>query len=82
MVLGARGAGASHADKPDGGFNEIDVDCDLVEGRSGDTDSNGRYTSMSVSLEVTDKDGDKNQHVSKRQAVLRRSVRGEEDDDD
>ena len=31
------------ADKLEPAFNEIDVDCDFVEGRSAQHDSNGRY---------------------------------------
>jgi hypothetical protein len=47
-------------DKPDPGFDEIDVNCKFIKGRSGDTDSNDTFTPMSVRLEVTDKDGDQN----------------------
>jgi hypothetical protein len=47
------------ADKPEASFNEIDVDCDLVQGLNGDSDTNGRFTQMRVSLEVTDRDGDR-----------------------
>lgn len=67
--------------KPDAAFGEIDVDCGLVEGRSGDTDSNGRFTSMSVSLEVTDKDGDRSQ-TSRNVRLYFDGVCEEEDDDD
>ena len=69
------------SDKPDAAFNEIDVDCGMVEGISGDTDSNGRYTSMRVSLEVTDRDGDRNQ-TSRNVRLYFDGVCEEEDDDD
>jgi len=67
--------------KPEPAFGEIDVDCGLIEGRSGDTDSSGRFTSMSVSLEVTDKDGDRNQ-ASRNVRLYFDGVCEEEDDDD
>jgi len=67
-------------DKPEPAFGEIDVDCGLVEGLSGDTDTNGRFTSMRVSLEVTDKDGDRNE--SSRNVRLYFDGVCEDDDDD
>ena len=39
-------------------FNEIDVDCNFVGSGSTSDDADGRYITMSVHLEVTDKDGD------------------------
>ena len=67
------------ADKTDPAFNEIDVDCRLVRGRSGDTDSNGTYTTMSVRLEVTDRDGDQN--TTSRNVRLYFNEVCQEDDD-
>jgi hypothetical protein len=68
------------ADKPDAGFNEIDVDCDFVKGRTGDSDISGRFTTMKVDLEVTDKDGDRNR--TSRDVRLYFDGVCEEDDDD
>ena len=70
------------ADKPDPGFNEIDVDCDFVGSRTGDTDSNGRYTSMSVRLEVTDKDGDRNSSTRNVRLYFNEVCDDDDDDDD
>ena len=67
-------------ERPDSAFNEIDVDCDFVEGRTGTTDSDGKYTTMSVDLEVTDKDGDRNR-TSRNVRLYFDGVCEEEDDD-
>jgi hypothetical protein len=48
------------ADKREPFFGEIDVACKLVKGASTNEDSNGRYTTLNIRLEVTDKDGDQN----------------------
>jgi hypothetical protein len=69
------------ADKPDAGFNEIDVDCDFVTGRTGDSDISGRFTTMKVDLEVTDQDGDRNR-TSRDLRLYFDGVCEEEDDDD
>jgi hypothetical protein len=47
--------------KPDPIFAEIDTDCRLVNGGDSSTDDMGRkYFNMTVSLEVTDRDGSQN----------------------
>ena len=47
--------------RPDGVFAEIDTDCRLAGGADASTDSEGRkYVNMTVSLEVTDRDGSQN----------------------
>jgi hypothetical protein len=48
------------ADKPESAFNEIDVTCDFVSGATTSTDDDGKYLDMTVTLEVTDRDGDSN----------------------
>ena len=53
----------------------------MVEGLTGDSDTNGRFTSMRVSLEVTDKDGDRNE-ASRNVRLYFDGVCEEEDDDD
>jgi hypothetical protein len=68
-------------DRPDPAFNEIDVDCDFIEGRTGDSDASGRFTTMSVDLEVTDRDGDRNR-TSRNVRLYFDGVCEEEDDDD
>jgi hypothetical protein len=70
------------ADKPEPGFNEIDVTCKFVQGRSGDRDSIGLYTTMSVRLEVTDKDGDQNTTSRNVRLYFDDVCEEEEDDDD
>jgi hypothetical protein len=67
-------------DRADPAFNEIDVDCEFIDGRTGDTDVSGRFTTMSVDLEVTDKDGDKNR--ASRNVRLYFDGVGDDDDDD
>jgi hypothetical protein len=69
------------ADKTEPAFNEIDVTCQFIKGRSGDTDSNGKYTTMNVRLEVTDKDGD-GSTVSRNVRLYFDEVCEEEEDDD
>jgi hypothetical protein len=68
-------------DRADPAFNEIDVDCEFVDGRTGDSDSSGRFTTMSVDLEVTDRDGDRNRS-SRNVRLYFDGVCEEEDDDD
>ena len=82
MAASSSGTGHSRrsSDKPDAAFGEIDDDCGLVQGRSGDTDTSGRYTTMSVSLEGTDRDGDRSQ--ASRNVRLYFDGVCEEDDDD
>jgi hypothetical protein len=69
------------ADKPDPAFNEIDVDCDMVEGINGDTDASGRFTTMRIDLEVTDRDGDRNS-TGRNVRLYFDGVCEDEDDDD
>jgi hypothetical protein len=47
-------------DRPDSAFNEIDVTCNLVNGATTSIDSDGAYVPLSITLEVTDRDGDQN----------------------
>jgi len=49
------------AERSDPAFNEIDTKCSLVSGDSSATDSNGTYVDLKITLEVTDKDGDRDQ---------------------
>ena len=53
--------GKVSAERPDPAFNEIDVTCNLVDGAStsSDNDGRGRYANLKVTLEVTDKEGDR-----------------------
>jgi hypothetical protein len=67
-------------DRADPAFNEIDVDCEFIDGRTGDTDASGRFTTMGVDLEVTDKDGDRNR-TSRNVRLYFDGVCEEEDDD-
>jgi len=48
------------AEKSEPVFNEVDTTCRLVSGDSSTTDSNGTYVDLKITLEVTDKDGDRN----------------------
>ena len=48
------------ADRPEAAFDEIDTDCRLVDGASSSNDGHGLYVDMTVTMEVTDKDGDQN----------------------
>jgi hypothetical protein len=70
------------ADKPDPGFNEIDVTCKFVTGRSGDRDTLGLYTTMSVRLEVTDRDGDQSTTSRNVRLYFDEVCQEDEDDDD
>jgi hypothetical protein len=66
--------------RPDPAFNEIDVHCEFIKGRTGDTDASGRYTTMKVDLEVTDKDGDRDR-TSRDVRLYFDEVCEDEDDD-
>jgi hypothetical protein len=44
-------------------FNEIDTTCELIDGASSSSSSNGNYVDLKVTLEVTDKEGDQNTSV-------------------
>lgn len=53
--------GKISTEKPDPAFNEIDTTCNFVDGASttSDNDGRGRYVDLKITLEVTDKEGDK-----------------------
>jgi hypothetical protein len=70
------------ADKAEPAFNEIDVTCNFIKGRSGDRDSDGLYTPMSVRLEVTDKDGDQSTTSRNVRLYIDDVCQEESDDDD
>jgi hypothetical protein len=70
------------ADKPEPAFNEIDSTCNFIKDRSGDRDTFGLYTTMSVRLEVTDKDGDQSTTSRNVRLYIDGVCEEEEDDDD
>lgn len=53
------------ADRADSAFNEIDTTCGLVNGATASTDSVGNYITLTVSLQVTDRDGTQSSTTSR-----------------